>query len=158
MRRYFFISLGLHLLVVFAYTAVTGFALPLNFSHGSALPRSTVLPASLHSSPSGTGILEKDSGTAFAGESIGIAELSNYANSDNLPPRYPPQALLQRWQGETLLLLQINRDGLLHGVSLLRSSGHVALDEAALAVARHWRFHGVNRPVEVRFPVRFVLD
>jgi len=154
MKRYFFISVFLHLLIAAAFAMRGGSIMPAGFRQGSALPRNSVMPAMLY--PVGAGMLEKDS-IAFSGDTIGVAELNNYAHSSNLPPRYPSRALRHRWQGETLLLLQINSDGYMREVTLLKSSGYSVLDEAALAAAQYWRFHGLNRPVEVRFPVKFVL-
>ncbi|MDR2431054.1 MAG: energy transducer TonB [Candidatus Margulisbacteria bacterium] len=157
MIRYFFISLLLHLLAVTAYAAACGFVLPGNFAHGSALPRAMVLPAVFYAPPADSGILEKNS-AVFSEETLGVAELSAYAHPDNLAPRYPPLALLNRWQGETVLLLRIDRLGAVQGASLLASSGYKILDIAALDSAVNWRFPGLNKNVQVRFPVKFVLQ
>lgn len=152
MKRYFLISLFLHLLIIFGYSAINGSIIPSNFSRGSALPRNMVLTTGLR-----PGILESNnSGQMF--EPIGVTELSNYAHPDNIPPHYPAQARLNHWQGESVILLRINKAGLVEDSFLLKSSGHRILDNAALSAVVRWKFPTVKRAVEVRFPVRFVLD
>ncbi len=49
---------------------------------------------------------------------------------------YPDAARRQDLSGDLLLNVAINSDGSLHGITLLRSSGYPALDEAALRIVR----------------------
>lgn len=49
---------------------------------------------------------------------------------------YPDEAKRRNLSGRLLLDVAINADGTLHGVELLRSSGHKILDDAALRIVR----------------------
>ncbi|GBR75828.1 transport protein TonB [Candidatus Termititenax persephonae] len=91
-------------------------------------------------------------------ELLGVTELSGYADPQNRPPPYPALALRNRWQGEVVLLLSINKSGGLDKVDLLKSSGHQILDETARQAAWGWRFQGLKQNIQVRFPVKFVLE
>lgn len=55
-------------------------------------------------------------------------------------PSYPAIAKRRIWQGSVKLKLQLSSDGSVEQVTLLDSSGHDALDDAALEGAKHWRF------------------
>ncbi|MDR1453161.1 MAG: energy transducer TonB [Candidatus Margulisbacteria bacterium] len=149
MIRYFLLSLFLHLLVLLPLN-LTGRLAFNNFYFGAGQSGSAqpVMPAGLFS------VEQTDAGYAI----VGVEELAVYADPQNFPPRYPPLALLRRWQGETTLLLYINKNGAIDRVFLEKSSGHKILDEAALNTAAAWRFSSLNRNIQVRFPVRFVLD
>ncbi|MDR1997319.1 MAG: energy transducer TonB [Candidatus Margulisbacteria bacterium] len=149
MVKYLGVSLLLHLLVFLPF-CLTG-QLDLNNFYCGQNAGGAVLPVGLCTDTA-------DAAAEPAYAVMGSAELAAYAAPDNLPPRYPPLALLRRWQGESVLLLNINRDGVVEEVSLTASSGHRTLDEAALSAARRWRFRGLPEAVQVRFPVRFVLD
>ncbi len=81
----------------------------------------------------------------------------------NVPPTYPAQALVNRWEGTVLLRLHIAADGGVTNVELISSSGRRILDVEAMRTVRHWRFVPGQRdgqPVAatVRLPVQFVLD
>lgn len=67
---------------------------------------------------------------------------ANYkaAYLQNPPPRYPSMARERHWQGEVLIRTRILADGTAGDVRLERSSGHEALDEAALEAVKRWRF------------------
>lgn len=54
--------------------------------------------------------------------------------------RYPVIAQRRGWEGGVLLRLQLSADGRADNVTVLRSSGHEALDEAAIANAKESRF------------------
>ena len=51
----------------------------------------------------------------------------------------------REWEGACLLRLTVGVDGRVVAVSLMRSSGHDVLDEAALKSARGWRFRPGTR-------------
>lgn len=53
-------------------------------------------------------------------------------------PAYPAQALRDEMEGTVRLKLLIGAEGTVQYASLLRSSGHRLLDQAALAAARTW--------------------
>lgn len=87
---------------------------------------------------------EADAGTPVSAAPLGPAEDSpSVADFDlglNRPPEYPLLARRLGWQGETLLELELLPDGVPARVTVLRSSGHRLLDDAAVAAAREWRF------------------
>ena len=55
-------------------------------------------------------------------------------------PVYPESARRAGVQGTTLLRIHIETDGRVSDVSVARSAGHQALDEAAAEAVRRWRF------------------
>jgi protein TonB len=55
-----------------------------------------------------------------------------------LPPTYPSRA--RGAAGTVRLRIAVGADGLVEGITVAASSGHVVLDEAALAAVRFWRF------------------
>jgi protein TonB len=154
MKRYFFISLLIHLLVLGFYLYVRPAANLDGFYFGQSAAETEFLAVSLLDENE-FGATETD-GADY--ELIGVEELAVYASPQNRPPEYPALALRRRWQGETILLLSVNKNGALDKVELVRSSGHKTLDEAALRAAQDWRFKSPRRGLQVNFPVRFVLQ
>jgi protein TonB len=78
-------------------------------------------------------------------------------------PIYPPQALRLRQQGVVVLTLYISAEGRLDRVEVTKSSGHRALDEAAVAAEQESRFRpatlgGRPVPCKAEVPYRFELD
>lgn len=57
---------------------------------------------------------------------------------DRAPPRYPPLAKRQREQGEVRLRVELDPDGRIAEVTVIRSSEHPLLDAAAVATVRGW--------------------
>jgi protein TonB len=49
---------------------------------------------------------------------------------------YPPEALVNRWEGDVLVRIDVDAGGRVSGVSVSRGSGHTALDEQALEMFR----------------------
>ena len=79
--------------------------------------------------------------------------------AENSPPIYPRTARRRGWEGEVLLLVQVNKTGQVLNAQISRSSGHNILDQAALKAVRDWHFHAArlnDQPVktEVIVPVR----
>lgn len=62
------------------------------------------------------------------------------ADPGNRAPKYPDGAWIAREQGEVVLRLHIDPDGRVSRTELRRSSGHGALDQAAMAALSRWRF------------------
>lgn len=58
----------------------------------------------------------------------------------NAPPDYPPDSRRRGEEGVVRLSLSIGIDGRVTEASVAISSGHAALDAAAIAAARRWRF------------------
>jgi len=89
--------------------------------------------------------------------SAGIEEFRKVVKY-NEPPRYPLIALRNGWNGKVVLKFLVSKSGQLDRVSVFKSSGFKALDQAALDSARNWRFvNGVNN-IMVEYPVRFVIN
>jgi protein TonB len=138
---------------------------------GPAVPGDMVSPipattggAVSGSSAGGQGNSEASgSGTAIA--SKGNASFTSAAPDylHNPPPEYPEDARLSRQQGVVLLLVDVSQDGGVLKVSLQRSSGYRRLDDAALRVAKAWKFKPATvagQPIrsQVEVPVRFKLQ
>ncbi|MGY1424666.1 energy transducer TonB [Lysobacter sp. A289] len=79
---------------------------------------------------------------------------------DTPPPTYPPELACADVGGEVGLIMQITADGHISDVRVENGSGHTALDEAAVAAVKTWRFEPATsrgEPVEsdLRVPVTF---
>lgn len=82
--------------------------------------------------------------------------------SDRLPFRYPPEAWRDGVGGETRVRIHIDRRGRVDSAYVVESSGHAALDSAALAGARKLEYRPArqgDRPVAVWavLPVRYPM-
>src|SRR6185312_12146560 len=78
------------------------------------------------------------------------------------PPRYPDAARRRGEQGRVMLHVDVSADGLPTEVEIAHSSGHHALDEAAVSAVKRWRFVPAShdgRPIagSADVPVRFQL-
>lgn len=76
-------------------------------------------------------------------------------------PSYPRTSLRRGQSGEVLVRARVGTDGRPRDVGVARSSGHPALDRAAVRAVERWRFEPARRdgqPVddEVQVPVEFV--
>ncbi len=58
----------------------------------------------------------------------------------NRPPHYPEMARRNGWRGRVIVRATITESGQVGSVSLQRSSGFGALDQAAVQAVRGWRF------------------
>ncbi|NOU23821.1 MAG: energy transducer TonB [Methyloglobulus sp.] len=58
----------------------------------------------------------------------------------NPKPHYPGIARSRHWQGVVQLRVYVTPDGLCGELSLLKSSGHDELDQAAMEAVRAWKF------------------
>ena len=88
---------------------------------------------------------------------------SDAAYLNNPRPAYPLAARRRGDQGTVLVRVVVKADGMAASVALDRSSGHPALDEAALGAVKSWRFvparqggQAVESPYVV--PVVFKLE
>ncbi|HEY9735569.1 MAG TPA: energy transducer TonB, partial [Trichocoleus sp.] len=74
------------------------------------------------------------------------------ACQDCARPEYPESALAQGAEGQPQVQVSINPDGSVRSVTLTRSSGNPAIDQAAIAAARRSRFQpvegGASVPIE----------
>ena len=86
---------------------------------------------------------------------------ANYGS--NPKPKYPGVATNRGWEGTVRLLVKVSVDGDSEEVSVHRSSGYDALDEAAIEAVEKWKFIPAKRgetPVasSVIVPINFVLN
>jgi protein TonB len=83
--------------------------------------------------------------------------------ADNRPPRYPESARRRQEQGRVMVGVSVATDGTPIEARIERSSGHPALDEAAVEAVRQWRFvpgRQDDRPVvaSAEVPIVFHLQ
>jgi protein TonB len=64
---------------------------------------------------------------------------------ENPRPSYPEIARRRGWEGTVVIHLMLDEDGMPHDLRVQRSSGFDALDRAALASVRDWRFRPALR-------------
>lgn len=85
-------------------------------------------------------------------EQVQTALPNDFQNPHFSPtPSYPRQARLRGIEGQVKLKLGINGQGVPVIVDLLESSGHQALDMAALEGLKRWRFMATNNSDEISF-------
>lgn len=78
-------------------------------------------------------------------------------------PVYPSEARKNRWEGLVLLAVEVSERGIPSMVKILRSSGHLDLDEAAVKAVSKWVFYPARAgsrtmAAVVEVPVRFSLQ
>jgi protein TonB len=61
------------------------------------------------------------------------------------PPIYPPRCLRMGIEGSVRVRVLVGEDGRPQEVTLGRSSGEAALDQAAMDAVRYWRFEPARR-------------
>jgi protein TonB len=81
----------------------------------------------------------------------------------NPKPDYPAEARRRGLQGKVVLLVEVSAAGLPASVAVATSSGHAALDQAALAAVQRWHFSPATRggtPVAgtAQVPIQFRLE
>ncbi len=84
------------------------------------------------------------------------------AYARNPRPKYPRVARRRGYEGVVLLKVQVDHDGQVNDVLVLKSSGHNVLDRSALKAVKNWVFKpGTvdDKPMKmwVQVPVRFEL-
>ncbi len=80
----------------------------------------------------------------------------------NRPPAFPERSRQRREQGRVLLRVDVSADGVAVSVAVAESSGYKALDQAAAAAVRQWRFVAATRggtavAAVAEVPVQFTL-
>ena len=73
-------------------------------------------------------------------------------------PDYPIEARERHFTGSGIVILQVDqKTGYVIGAQMLKSTGHVILDNAALSAFTRWRFKpGTVR--QVRLPIRYTMN
>ncbi len=108
-------------------------------SASSAPSSSSSSAAASHGTGAGTG---KGSGS---GTSDKLTPAHDAAYLHNPKPKYPAVAVARNWEGLVRLRVYVLPNGTAGQVLLHQSSGHDALDEAALDVVQRWRFVPAKR-------------
>lgn len=85
------------------------------------------------------------------------------AVSKSRPPLYPPEARQLGQQGRVVVRALVDAQGKVAHVEVKETSGHLLLDQAALATVRGWSFtpgtrNGTAEPMWARIPINFSLD
>jgi protein TonB len=134
------------------------------------LPQQTESPIASRIAKSASAQAPPSTTTAESAKTSVASQASQGAKTDSLPtaafcpePIYPPALLAARIEGQVVLRLSVAADGTVVEVVVERSSGYVAMDEAALTAVRKWRFHPAQRfgmpvAVQVRKPLRFAIE
>ena len=133
---------------------------------GDKIAESRPSPPSRHEtneSERGNNVAASTGNSAAASpESPSTIETHGIRVLDHPDPAYPSAARRQHIQGDVLLRLSVDEQGVLASVAVERGSGYRVLDEAAIASVRLWRFQPAvqnGRPVSAvaELPVRFRL-
>jgi len=93
--------------------------------------------ASMESRPSRSAVASRTPDTAPGGP---VVRAARPRGGYQVRPVYPESARRAGLQGTTMLRIHIETDGRVSDVSVARSAGHQALDEAAADAVRRWRF------------------
>lgn len=125
-------------------------------------------PAASEASSSASSASSRDASPAPGSKPGGGSEQKVTAAHDaaylhNPKPRYPSIAVARNWEGLVKLRVYVLPTGAAGQVLLQQSSGHEALDEAALEVVQLWRFVPAKRGEQaiaswVQVPLVFKLD
>lgn len=102
--------------------------------------------------PAASGVANRKQGTETVTKTIPL---------NDPKPEYPRIALKRGWEGTVSLLIQVTPEGHSGSVTVDRTSGHDALDKAAVETARTWTFIPAKRgetpvaaPVTVKITFR----
>lgn len=139
-------------------------------------PRSTIQqtqtveppPIVINDTPQIGDVLGSDTVAAFTPPSIDVGpQVLTGASLQALsspPPAYPPQAVRENLTGVVELEILVGIDGKPIDVTVVRSSGHRLLDQAAIRVVKsRWKFQAAmsnGQPVQARgrVPIEFKLE
>ncbi len=87
-----------------------------------------------------------------------IPTVSKLTVTSRIEPVYPASAQAAGKQGVVLLDAQVDPNGNVVAVNILRSSGFSELDAAAVQAVKRWHFASVSTGAHVRVPIRFQLN
>jgi periplasmic protein TonB len=79
----------------------------------------------------------------------------------NRPPAFPVEAEMRGQHGTVVVVIHVSENGIATGAEVTQSSGVEALDQAAIAAVRKWRFHPAmqaGRTIPFDMPFRFVFE
>lgn len=101
---------------------------------------------------------------AWATQPRALSEVETQATYARIvPPKYPKEAVAAGQHGNVLLHVLVTADGAVEQVEVNTSSGHAALDAAAVATVRKWTFNPASNghvtvPAWIGVPISFQLD
>lgn len=74
-------------------------------------------------------------------------------------PQYDTFALVHQFEGSGIFLLHLRSDGTVSHIDIVKSTGHLELDEDSISALRQWRFRQsvAEKAREVKIPVMFDL-
>lgn len=164
-----FISIGLHAAVILLYSPIQEFenvsgqpqSMRVSLKTFEAVKAPVLKPKDVKDRPSQTAELPRPEQTAT--QDI-PEEVKTQLNNDfqkphfSPTPSYPRQARLRGIEGQVKLKLGVNGQGVPVIVDLLESSGHQALDLAALEGLKKWRFLATNDSAEISFWTEKVVE
>ena len=135
---------------------------PQTQSAASSAASSSGADPSLNPRASSSATPERQASEAAAGEAQ-TEPILNAAYLRNPAPDYPPMALQRRWEGTVLLKVRVLAGGSAQQVTVITSSGHASLDDAAVQAVTAWRFIPARRGGQaidgwVRVPVVFKAE
>ncbi len=118
-------------------------------------------------SPNHTHYAETDSQDIAESPALLARSSTSHADRSALPsyrynpkPVYPKDARARRQQGQVIIALAVNADGLPEEAEVNQSSGFGSLDRAALRAVKNWRFlpaRDGGRPVPSRVAIPFIF-
>ena len=128
----------------------------------TATPAAVAGPSAPVVAPAPNRALEEKNGKGDERAGVGRFTISLPEYRSNPAPTYPDSARRKRQEGVVWLMVEVGEHGETRAVAVQQSSGHTALDEAAVVAVRGWKFAPARqgeRPVAARVevPVRFRL-
>jgi protein TonB len=140
-------------------TAQAAAQVPAQVTSQAATPAAAPAPATA-ATPSSVPAPAAESVMPASSRSTDADYKAAYLN--NPRPSYPLLAIRQGAQGQVLLLVEVLTDGRAGRIDLEKSSGHAALDTAAINAVRAWRFtparkDGLLATQTVSIPIQFNL-
>ncbi|MBC8369615.1 MAG: TonB family protein [Planctomycetes bacterium] len=98
------------------------------------------MPSQLRVRPDVKEVSQAATELAIASTSSTVEVIAKKDEAQCPPPEYPRTSLLKGEQGTVTLLVSVRADGQVSAVSVSESSGHLALDNAALVAVRTWKY------------------
>jgi len=89
-------------------------------------------------------------------KSLGAVTQAKPLNKTNAAPEYPRVARERGWEGLVRLDVFVDTEGSADRVSVLESSGHRVLDDAALKAVKDWQFMPA-RSGEIKFASKIIV-
>ena len=128
----------------------------------TATPAAVAGPSAPVVAPAPNRALEEKNVPGDERAGVGRFTISLPEYRSNPAPIYPDSARRKRQEGVVWLMVEVGEHGETRAVAVQQSSGHTALDEAAVTAVRGWKFAPARqgeRPVAARVevPVRFRL-